>query len=190
MGNEEEPPPRRQRQVSPQLQYLGNLLVKALIIAGGALVLFLLLRGLLGIELAPRNRKIRKDIIPGIDLDKIEENLEEADLETYILHAENAGQYTLALRLLYLALLRQLAAAGLIRWKKGKTNQDYERELRSSDHAAAFRQLTAIFERIWYGEMQLEVGAYQSLAPRFREATGRIQPLSNLNHAVATAHEE
>ncbi len=190
MGNEEEKPPPKDRQVSPWLRQLGSILIKILIIAGAGLFLFLLLKGLLGLELAPRNRKIKNENTPEIDFDSIEENLEEADLESFIRQAEETGQYAQALRLQYLALLQHLAEAGLIRWKKGKTNHDYERELLAAGLAGTFRELTAIFERIWYGEAILRADSYRRLAPRFREAIATLSPFAHIGQPPAPNYEE
>jgi Domain of unknown function (DUF4129) len=62
----------------------------------------------------------------------------------------------LALRALYLASLAYLAERSLISIQRGKSNQDYARELRGKTRAtpellAVFVQNMRVFERSWYG---------------------------------------
>ena len=63
----------------------------------------------------------------------------------------------LALRALYLASLAYLAERSLISIQRGKSNQDYARELRRKTRAtpelvAVFVQNMRVFERSWYGQ--------------------------------------
>jgi hypothetical protein len=66
------------------------------------------------------------------------------------------GQWSLAQRALYLALLASLAAEGLISLARFKTNLDYERELRGralsrGEVPARFSVRRREFEESWYG---------------------------------------
>ncbi len=66
------------------------------------------------------------------------------------------GEWRLAWRALYLAMLAQLAAEGLISLARFKTNLDYERELRRralsrAEIVGRFAQRRRGFESVWYG---------------------------------------
>lgn len=66
------------------------------------------------------------------------------------------GEWRLALRALYLAMLAQLAAEGLISLARFKTNLDYERELRRRalsrlEIVGRFVTRRRTFESVWYG---------------------------------------
>lgn len=66
------------------------------------------------------------------------------------------GEWRLALRALYLAMLAQLAADGLISLARFKTNLDYERELRRRalsrvEIVGRFALRRRAFESVWYG---------------------------------------
>jgi hypothetical protein len=66
------------------------------------------------------------------------------------------GEWRLALRALYLAMLARLAADGLISLARFKTNLDYERELRRRalsrlDLVGQFAIRRRTFESVWYG---------------------------------------
>ncbi len=142
----------------------GSGIMKFIIVLLAVVVLVLLLRGLLGSDLRVRNKKIKGK---EISIEQIEEDIENADLQSFIQQALSEEQYALAVRLYYLAVLKELALRKAIRWKKEKTNLDYLREMRSSDHFKAFKSLTFIFERVWYGERPLDREGFLQIAPRF-----------------------
>lgn len=144
----------------------GSGIMKFLIILLAVVVIVLLLRGLLANDLKIRNKKVKKG--EEISIEKIEEDIENADLEHLIQKALENKQYALAVRLYYLAGLKELALKKDIRWKKDKTNLDYLREMRSSDRFADFRTLTRVFERVWYGDRQLDKEGFGQLEPQFQ----------------------
>lgn len=145
----------------------GSVIMKFLIILLAVVVVVLLLRGLLGSDLKVKNKKVRK--VDKIDLERIEEDIENADLPDFIQQALANEQYALAIRLYYLAALKELSLRKDIRWKKDKTNLDYLREMHNSEHYLAFKNLTAIFERVWYGERVLDEEGFQQLEPDFKQ---------------------
>jgi len=66
------------------------------------------------------------------------------------------GALRLAMRALYLATLSRLAEYGMITIEFYKSNREYERELQRRAHdrrdlLAAFADVVAVFERVWYG---------------------------------------
>jgi hypothetical protein len=144
----------------------GSGIMKFLIILLAVVVVVLLMRGLLGSDLKVKNKKIKK--VDQIDIERIEEDIENADLPDFIRQALANEQYALAIRLYYLAALKELSLRKDIRWKKDKTNLDYLREMRSSEHYSSFKSLTAIFERVWYGERMLDREGFQQLEPDFQ----------------------
>lgn len=149
---------------------LGSAILKFLAILFLAVVLAILLRALLGLEAAPRNKKIRGPAGSGpISLDDIEDSIHESDLEAYIRQAVAAGEYALAIRLYYLAILKELSLRKAIRWKKDKTNRQYLFELRQSPLAGPFAEATRFFEQAWYGGRAVGEGEYRLMEPRFRE---------------------
>ncbi|MEL6862952.1 MAG: DUF4129 domain-containing protein [Bacteroidota bacterium] len=130
------------------------------------LVVFLAYR-LLGKSLVLKpNRKIPKVVSRGT-IEQIEEEIHESDLDLYIQQALAQGDYTLAIRLYYLAVIKELSLSELIRWKREKTNRDYYRELKATPLSGAFREATRIFERVWYGNHQLPKQDFNALKPKF-----------------------
>jgi len=129
-------------------------------------ILFLLKDGL------PKNKKIEKI---AITLENIEENIHETDLERFIREAKEKGDYALAMRLYYLAIIKELSLKKLIKWKRDKTNGEYLRELRSSAFFAGFNEVTNIFERTWYGGGKMDVETFVEVEGKFRGLVDKIK---------------
>lgn len=123
---------------------------------------------------APKNRKI-KSAVSGINLEKIEENLQEADLEDPIRQAVAAGDYPLAVRLYYLSILKELSLKKHIRWKRDKTNGAYLRELAGSPLFSTVQEVTLAFERVWYGKVELNHPDFLQLETKFKNVVAEVQ---------------
>jgi hypothetical protein len=123
------------------------------------IILFLIKDGL------PNNEKIEKTVIT---LENIEENIHETDLDRFIREAKEKGDYALAMRLYYLAVIKELSLKKLIKWKRDKTNGEYLRELRSSNFFTEFNEVTNIFERIWYGGGKIDATTFEGFEGKFR----------------------
>lgn len=117
----------------------------------------------------PKNSKI-KPAVSQAEMDKIEENLHEAELTDPIQRAIAAGDYPMAVRLYYLAVLKELAAKNHIRWKRDKTNGEYLRELAGSPHFGTVQEVTLAFERVWYGKVELTKPDFDQLEIKFKKA--------------------
>ena len=64
----------------------------------------------------------------------------------------NAGDWRMAYRAMYLALLSSLHAAGRITFRKSLTNRTYVARYRGpAEECRTFSALTEIFDRVWYG---------------------------------------
>ncbi len=107
-------------------------------------------------------------------VDQLEENLPEADLLSPLEQALAAGDYNLAVRLLFLSYLKELILKGRIEWRQDKTNGEYLSELRGTDNFDEFARLTLVFERVWYGKATLSRAQYDQIAQQFKIATSRI----------------
>lgn len=151
-------------------------IMKLLIIIIAAIVLILLVRSLLGLN-NPRNKKI-KNKLSAVNLDQIEENIHEANLDNFIRQAIEQQHFALAIRLYYLAILKELSLKNFIHWKKDKTNKDYLDEMRQASLAGSFREITLIFERIWYGDSPIHANEFRRLEPKFRGMVNQISSLS------------
>ena len=170
-SNEPKTEKEKKREEQAQKDFENNLgpILKFLLIAGGIGLLIFLLIKLMDAEsiFSPKNRKIKGDTTD-IDLDDIEENLHESDLEGFIQKALDGGNYALAIRLYYLAILKELSISNQIKWKKDKTNREYLREMGGKQLANEFRGATLIFERVWYGTGELTENIFMEIEPNFK----------------------
>lgn len=151
----------------------GTAIARFLLIVLGAIGIALLVRSMLGYGKA-KDKKIKRNTNEGIDIQKIEENIHEADLEDYIGQAKAKGNYNLAIRLYYLAILKELSLRKDIKWKVDKTNNEYVREMRGHVLFPDFQGLTRIFERSWYGDSLLNQQIFNQLEPGFQHFIDRI----------------
>ncbi len=141
---------------------------KFLIIAVGLFIVALIIARFLGPEGLgkPRSRRIDPTELE-INLANIEDNIHESDLEQFIKKAVTQENYNLAIRLYYLAIIKELSLGKMIRWKRDKTNRAYIGELKTQAYLPEFKLLTTIFERSWYGNRQLTEFDFLALKPRY-----------------------
>ncbi|WP_143473531.1 DUF4129 domain-containing protein [Flavilitoribacter nigricans] len=165
--------PNRQRNNPMFGEGVGTAIARFLLIAIGAIAIALLVRSMLGYGRA-KNKKIKRTTEENIDIQKIEENIHEADLDDFIGRAKSDGNYNLAIRLYYLAILKELSLRRDIKWKTDKTNNEYLREMRSNEYFPQFREVTRIFERCWYGDRTLSAAAFEQLEPDFQQFIERL----------------
>ena len=106
-----------------------------------------------------------------------DDNIHAIAFETAIREAIAAGDYRLATRLMYLQSLKLLSDKGLINWMQGKTNADYQHELRNTGVALSFNSITRIFEYVWYGNHVLpehDFEAARSAFSRFQQSIAQL----------------
>ncbi|MBX2877598.1 MAG: DUF4129 domain-containing protein [Saprospiraceae bacterium] len=152
---------------------LNTNLIKALatflLIVIGIIVAFFVVRQLMGLQLRPRNRKIKRQGDLTINLEEIEDKLEEVVLEDFIQEAIRNENFALAIRLYYLEALKTLSQQKQISWKKDKTNRDYLFEMRNSEFYLPFQKITRLFERVWYGNRSIDAAIFYDIAPTYQK---------------------
>ena len=133
-------------------------------IVGGllAFVVFRLLKGNLSVP----NPAIRNDIHTSMNVS--EEERPDADLRRLYNEAVEKGNFRQAVRIFYLLVIRELSARQFIRWRKEKTNREYLFEMMNHGSYSRFAEITLLFERIWYGEMELNEHDFRLVDPEFR----------------------
>lgn len=112
-----------------------------------------------------------------VALKDIEANLQEADVESFLTQSLKDKDYRLAIRLYYLAIIKEMAAKGLIDWKRDKTNGQYLRELRQKQYPElkAFRGVTRVFEYVWYSNMTFDSGQFEEVRIDFNNLLQSIK---------------
>ncbi len=106
---------------------------------------------------------------------RLEEELDRRNVDPYLLKAEQEENYHLAVRLHFLALLKQMNEQRLIHWKKDRTNRAYLNQVRGQEYYSTFRELTLTFERVWYGNYHPSVEEYRSIRTQFEAYRASLQ---------------
>lgn len=140
------------------------LAVIALLILLGLLTYFLFQQGLMT---STRSKKSKTSQGEGLEvsLEAVEKDLDKKDPTSLIDRAVNAADFKMAIRLYYLKIIRTLSLDGAIKWKRDKTNSSYVRELNGSPLQAGFKDITFIFEQIFYGNQNITEKDFQEIKP-------------------------
>lgn len=82
---------------------------------------------------------------------------------------EQEGEWRLAIRMRYAALLMHVANAGFVKLRPGRTAGEYLADVQSNfpTIATTFSDATRLFERVWYGDAPVTAGdvtVFRSLA--------------------------
>jgi hypothetical protein len=93
----------------------------------------------------------------------------EEDLDGQLTHFLQIGDHRQAVRYLYLKSLRLLNDQGLIRFHQESTNEEYLGQLNATSQAPAFRALTGVYEKVWYGEFPLGEGQFAKIHGYFED---------------------
>ncbi len=104
-----------------------------------------------------------------LDFNVSDEDIHQMDFEALIEEAINQKEYKKAIRLYYLYALKKLADRDLISWKPGKTNHEYQQELRSVEIRPSFGDLSYYFEYAWYGDFPINENMFAQAKAIFRD---------------------
>jgi hypothetical protein len=74
------------------------------------------------------------------------------------------GNYRLAVRLMFLRLLKSMAEKNVIIYKQDKTNFDYLLQLHTTNYYHDFFRITRHYEYSWYGKFDVNSDAYQLIS--------------------------
>lgn len=101
------------------------------------------------------------------DHSEIIEDIEKVDAETAYRTALANGDHRLAIRMLFIMVLQKLNEAKIIEWEIEKTNRQYHNEISESEMRRSFRELSSIYERVWYGDTHLDSYTFRQHDQRF-----------------------
>ena len=79
------------------------------------------------------------------------------------------GNYRLAIRLLFLRLLKNLSDKDIIQYKQDRTNLDYLMQLHPTRHYPSFFRLTRHYEYSWYGLFDVPEDAFKTIYSEFNQ---------------------
>ncbi|MEA1784966.1 hypothetical protein U1E44_02585 [Arenibacter sp. GZD96] len=143
---------------------LANVLEYVVYLLLGLLALYLLVKFLIGEHF---NALFTKKATPIMDVILSETHIENLDLDTLIADAVTQQNYRLAIRYQYLKTLKLLSQKELIAWHFEKTNTDYENEITQTALKPLFKEVSYLYDYIWYGEQEIDETKYQTAQLRF-----------------------
>jgi hypothetical protein len=88
--------------------------------------------------------------------------------------AVSTGNYRLAIRLMFLRLLRNLSDKNVIQYKQDSTNFDYMMQLRSTPMYSDFFRITRNYEYSWYGQFDIDKDKYSIIKNEFENFENRL----------------
>lgn len=136
------------------------------------LSIFFILLKLLGIRTSHflYHSKKHSPISPGI----VPEDIQQTDFPEAIRKAVLAQDYRLAVRYLYLYMLKKMDEKSFIHWKESKTNREFELELKNPALKADFEEATVLFDHVCYGEFPLPAARYAQVKTVFEEIDQKL----------------
>lgn len=135
------------------------------------LVIVVLFLGILGWYLLQNNIVGRNQSIKAEKSSEgvIGENIFEINYQKEIDKAVNAGDFRLAVRLMFLRLLKQLSQKKIIAYKQERTNFDYLSQLHSTGYYNDFFRLTRNYEYTWYGKFDVNRETFAVIKNEFEK---------------------
>ncbi len=109
------------------------------------------------------------------NIEEVETNLHESDLDRYLRESLANKSYRTAVRIYYLMIIKELSSNGMINWKKDKTNREYISEMRSQKGFESFRDITRTFDKVWYGEFNIQQNDFAQIGPKFEQFITQIK---------------
>lgn len=104
-------------------------------------------------------------------------DLDTTSVDEALQDAVEAGNFRMAIRLLYLRNLRMIMDKGLVKPSPEKTNRQYAMEMAKSGLDQPFNRTSRVYETVWYGEATPDRAAYGRLAPEFHGMYERVRGL-------------
>lgn len=104
-----------------------------------------------------------------------EQIIKNEDIPALIKEAVNQKNYRLAIRYYYLLSLKNLTLNESISWQPQKTNEDYIKEIEKDHLKVDFKNITKIYDYVWYGEFNVDALKYEALR----------HPFENLNKMIS-----
>ncbi len=155
-------------ELSPGIYQIVELIVY---MALGILVLYLVTKFLLG-STANSFFTRKSAVLSPLSIE--EEHIENIDLDHFIKEALAQKDYRLAIRFMYLRTLKQLSWKQIIEWHYDKTNTDYYREIVHKGVKDNFKQVSYLYDYIWYGEFPLDELGFNTAKKDFDRLTKSI----------------
>lgn len=148
--------------VAPYIRYLVIFLVLSFVIykvVGGSLS-----------GVFSKNKKVKS----ANGFDYFEEDIHQDDIDRKLSEAIMQKDFRTAIRFYYLILLRKLDEGSLIEWEQGKTNREYQYELKNNELLDDFIKLSGMYEYSWYGNFEVDENRFVKWQDGFKNVFSTI----------------
>jgi hypothetical protein len=166
----EKPVARQRPERRKDPEWLRNLLW--VLVVGGFIVLIVAFLMASGIRLFRKPPPVMNQ--PEEEEEFSTENLFDIDYDNALKRAVAAQNYRLAIRLMYLQTLKELALRNLIQYRQERTNNDYLMQLFQTSYYRDFFRLTRNFEYAWYGQFAVSPASFDQIKAEFAAFKQRI----------------
>lgn len=102
-----------------------------------------------------------------VEEEEITEDIFAINYQKEIDKAAAQGNHRLAIRLMFLRVLKNMSEKNIIRYKQDKTNLDYLMELHPTNYYNGFFRITRNYEYSWYGQFNVSEDAYKIIRTDF-----------------------
>jgi hypothetical protein len=99
--------------------------------------------------------------------EEISEDIFAINYQKEIDKAIQQGNYRLAVRLMFLRLLKNMSDRNIINYKQDKTNLDYLMELQPTSYYSNFFRIARNYEYSWYGQFEVDPDVYTIIKKDF-----------------------
>ena len=146
----------------PPLQWMNmTTLLVIVVLFLGVLAWYLFQNNIVGKSQSVIAEKLNEEISP--------ENIFEINYQKEIEKAVSAGDYRLAIRLMFLRLLKHLSQKRVIEYKQERTNFDYLSQLHATRYYNDFFRLTRNYEYTWYGKFDVNRETFGIIKNEFED---------------------
>lgn len=135
-----------------------------------ALLVYLIMR-MNSIGIFSRSNNKNKTVL---GFSELEEDINSIDFDKMIEEAIQSGMFRRAIRLNFLKALKLLSDKNLILWEINKTNRDYFYEFKNNSLREGFKEVTYIYEYVWYGNLDIDAEKFSKLNMNFKEYYKKI----------------
>lgn len=101
--------------------------------------------------------------------------ISKSELELALEAALRDKNYREAVRIYFIAVIKEMKDRSWIKWEKKKTNHHYINEISGRTQQPDFITATRAFEIVWYGNRDLAVNEYNQIEPVFKKLIQSIK---------------
>jgi|GEM_PF-2140407 len=163
----EEEEPESNSDFNPSPSALSSKIFLGILIAAAAIALIYFI-------LKYRRKESVTSQINEIGVDENPAELTQSEFERLLSEALKYKNFRSAVRLYFLAVLKELIERELIIWKKDKTNQAYAKELKEKSFISRFNECLKAYDYVWYGHYPIDEKAYVQIEKQMSSLLSHI----------------